>query len=975
LIFASGNAPLLSQTTPPPAPASKSAVEGKDGWDHIDQRLVFLTVELSTVESSLTATNKALKSAGYKLADLTSDADRARQRNNQMDRQGGGPVPWSQFYGTTAKDFFYHPTDDNTIHVNPVPVDQRPPQFDYIYRANEDNRAKAEAAAAAVGNKIDDLLAHRKTLQAEQLSLWCKIAFRGVASQEFSTKPIYRFDPVTTATGDIARQRVDSIKAGSEFVRNIDSAIARAQAGLDNDQKSSLDDLMSATTAARRDVDGRLLALPGIAVELGDSKSPIGQFRLATKQLQDYAENMVDAYRLSTAADVDEDPSRKSTSRGQFQRAVSSYSEALILADKSLNAAAKAWSVTFDSSRSPVQAKPETADSVPAKLEAAKSDHVAALAKARQALVTAIDARLNAAADSGDLNTVKTLQIVKTSAARDGSIAADVKDTSIIAAKSRYDQAVAASNRDLAAAYHQAIRDYTKARQYSDAQATQEELDASGLGGTTGAAGHASPGESSPSAGNVESTLKPGPLMRFSRSLPSFLVGNEFSTSGDGIILNSPVQTRATDLLAKDFVFDVECDRKEHGDPLFIGIGQGIDTRDSKTTAIKIYPAQEAGGYVALTNNDENGQEIGHLPEPGKCMVRVEKIGRSIIYSVGTVEDGKFMPQLSRAVVDIHAFNQDLQDKSAHLYIRAGKGDVLVRAGPSIGANTVANQSRKEIPMGNFPLQRILPGFLGGDMYDITPQGLVPRGIRFQSISPAFLSRDFSCDIAFSYHKDTVGWVGLGEAGTGGRPEKFVGVRIQQGNGGHQVFYLNHSEDNGKNFGEVSEDGTYIARITKQGQEVSFSIGTGEGPAFKPIASRTIGDLSSYDSELNTTNTHLFLGGNIAYNNISLSAPIVPAVAQADPAPLAETPHPAPLVATPSTPAAPATTNPLAAAVPVVTPVKNTFTGWYRIVNKQSGQCLFVEGANKKKPGGRDRPGFRKACGLPGICAQFLQRI
>jgi len=951
LIFASGNAPLLSQTTPPPAPASKSAVEGKDGWDHIDQRLVFLTVELSTVESSLTATNKALKSAGYKLADLTSDADRARQRNNQMDRQGGGPVPWSQFYGTTAKDFFYHPTDDNTIHVNPVPVDQRPPQFDYIYRANEDNRAKAEAAAAAVGNKIDDLLAHRKTLEAEQLSLWCKIAFRGVASQEFSTRPLYRFDPITTATGDAARQHVDAIKAGADFLKAVDAAIARAQAAVGDDQKSALDDLLRATTTARMDVDARLLRLPGIATELADTKSPIGQFRQASKRLQDFAENMTDAYRLSTAADVDEDPGRKSSSRGQFQRAVSSYSEAVIAADKSLDAAAKAWSVTADTSHIPAPVDPGTtaANTVPAKLEAARAEYMATLAKARQTLVAAIDARMNAAADSGDLSAVESLQLAKISAARDGSVTEDAKDPSIVSAKARYDQAVATANHDLASAYHQAIRDYTKARQFTEAKAAQDELNAANLGDSrTVAADGSAPVSVS---GNGEIALKPGPMIALRHSLPPFLVGNEFSSEGDGIVLNSPVQTRAADLLSKDFIFDVECDRKDHGVPLFVGLSQGIAAPDPKTTAIKVYPTHEGGGgFIGMGNND-NCPEMGHLPEPGKCLIRVEKIGRTVIFSIGTVEDGKFMPQLSREVVDIHAFNPDLQDKTTHLYIQGGKGEIFTRVSLTTAESNSANQSRREIPFGSFSLQRTVPGFLTGLTCNVTPDGLIPNGERLQSISPAVLSKNFTCDVAFSYHKHTTGWFGVGQAGTGDRPEKFVGIRIQAGDAGHQVFYFNHSGDNGKDFGETTEAGSYIARITKQGQEVSFSIGTGEGPAFKPIASRTIGDLSSYDSELNTTNTHLFLGGNIAYSNISLSAPIVPAVAQADPAPPAETPHPAPLVATPSTPAAPTTTNPPAAAVPVVTPVKNTFTGWYRIVNKQSGQCLFVEGANKKKPG------------------------
>ena len=36
----------------------------------------------------------------------SADAKRAGKENEKMDRQGGGPVPWSVFYGRTAEKFF-----------------------------------------------------------------------------------------------------------------------------------------------------------------------------------------------------------------------------------------------------------------------------------------------------------------------------------------------------------------------------------------------------------------------------------------------------------------------------------------------------------------------------------------------------------------------------------------------------------------------------------------------------------------------------------------------------------------------------------------------------------------------------------------------------------------------------------------------------------------------------------------------------
>src|SRR4051812_36760165 len=204
----------------PPKPATQPV---PPGWEEIDQRLVFLTVQLSTIESSIDATDKALKLNGYQKIAKEAAADQAAKSNELMDRKGGGPVGWQDFYGKTAEKFFYHPRDGNTLHVNPLPIAQRPPQFDYIYRANEDNRAKAEADAARIGNKIDDLLAYRKQLETEQTALWCKIAFRGGSSMELSARPLYRLELTSAATDEAGKQNLEAAKAAVAFMRAIDA--------------------------------------------------------------------------------------------------------------------------------------------------------------------------------------------------------------------------------------------------------------------------------------------------------------------------------------------------------------------------------------------------------------------------------------------------------------------------------------------------------------------------------------------------------------------------------------------------------------------------------------------------------------------------------------------------------------------------------------------------------------------------------
>ena len=53
----------------------------------------------------------------------------------------------------------------------PLSAQQRPPQFDFIYRANNNQQAKAEADIAKMAGKVDQLLARRRQLEAEQSRL------------------------------------------------------------------------------------------------------------------------------------------------------------------------------------------------------------------------------------------------------------------------------------------------------------------------------------------------------------------------------------------------------------------------------------------------------------------------------------------------------------------------------------------------------------------------------------------------------------------------------------------------------------------------------------------------------------------------------------------------------------------------------------------------------------------------------------
>ena len=470
---------IAGRTTGQPPEAAKP------DWDEIDQRLVFLTVQLSTVESSIAATDKSLKKNGYLKIAKEEVAEQARLENDR----DGGPVLWQEFYGLTVEKFYYHPEDGSTVRVKVGAVAARPPQIDYIYRANEANRLRAETDAAEIGSKIEDLLAYRKQLETEQSALWMKIAFRGVSSHELTTKPLYSLNLSAAGADELSKQALECARAGVAFVRSVDSELAAAQKGMD-DPTATLDHLVQVTTTARTDLQAKLLAQPILSAVIRDPKMPLAKFSRAAKRIDDLAQNLSDAYRLAAECDEKDDLGGKRSYRGQVQQSAVDLATMLLSADQALTLATSEWNISSLAPNKPeVGPEMSSVDSIPGRLEAAKATHQSETKLARKTLVATIDVQMNAAADAGDLASVQALQSAKFKAAREGSIADDMTDQAVLAAKKATDQAVEAANVRLAAAYKQAIADYTKARKISEAVAVQDEFIALGLTSTSSTTG------------------------------------------------------------------------------------------------------------------------------------------------------------------------------------------------------------------------------------------------------------------------------------------------------------------------------------------------------------------------------------------------------------------------------------------------------------------------------------------------------
>jgi hypothetical protein len=238
-----------------------------------------------------------------------------------------------------------------------TPVD-RPPQFDFIYRANADAQARAAAETAALGTKIDQLLARRRQLEAEQSALWFKISLRGLSSRDLSDKPSYRFEPQASQTDDRTKQRLAAVAAACKFMRIINTLVKQAQPALDHDQGYVYAQLHQGVASACDELRTVLLSQPTLYEELDDSQSELGRFNRAARHLEDSSQNLVDAYRLAGDGDRAGDDQRKDSFRGQLQESAIDFTETVITADRVFTTVIHNWKVLPDISR-PVPPEPK----------------------------------------------------------------------------------------------------------------------------------------------------------------------------------------------------------------------------------------------------------------------------------------------------------------------------------------------------------------------------------------------------------------------------------------------------------------------------------------------------------------------------------------------------------------------------------------------------------------------------------------
>jgi hypothetical protein len=335
-------------------------------WDE-DKRFDFLMERLASLEASLDAVERAIAKASGKKGARQGEARRADAGNSAMDRKGGGPMKWNEFYGTTAEKFFYHPVDPNTTYHTStvlsqvgsqqedkagasvqgnsgVPVHQRPPQFDYIYRANRNAKERAEADAAAIQGKLDALNERREKLEAEQAELWGRLAFRAIQRLNIPRRPELRFRLVAASTDPGDESRAVVLEAAARFLATSLLIIDKAE----KEQATALGNIRHIITDARNEFDDVLVSEASVTADSSDKDKPLEQFTALAQLLDDTSNNLSESYEVALDGGQFNDTARKDQFRGLLQRSLIEYAQVVMALDESVRVLQKEWGVKVD---------------------------------------------------------------------------------------------------------------------------------------------------------------------------------------------------------------------------------------------------------------------------------------------------------------------------------------------------------------------------------------------------------------------------------------------------------------------------------------------------------------------------------------------------------------------------------------------------------------------------------------------------
>jgi hypothetical protein len=319
----------------------------------LTDRQASLLMQLSEAEANIKTINQALIRTGYKVGLAYQQIESSQKGNEIMDRKGGGPVGWEQFYGSTAAGFNYHSSFDvhaqrangystldahaNGSRLTPI---QRPQQFDYIYRANDEQVSRAQEQIAALSQNQAALLTRRQQHEMNQSRIWTEFSWEQIRDQEIPFRPLYRFklqpDDVHTAV----------LRGPVLFLRTADKALALALDSMDGDQSavfSALSQRIKTAYGALQESMADVMYSPQLSPT--DAKDA-DAIKTLCKNVTEECSVIADNFTQAMQSDAAKEDASKLAYRAQLQSSLARLSTLMSDLDHHINTEAATWHIT-----------------------------------------------------------------------------------------------------------------------------------------------------------------------------------------------------------------------------------------------------------------------------------------------------------------------------------------------------------------------------------------------------------------------------------------------------------------------------------------------------------------------------------------------------------------------------------------------------------------------------------------------------
>jgi hypothetical protein len=179
-----------------------------------------------------------------------------------------------------------------------------------------------------------------------------------------------------------------------------------------------------------------------------------------------------------------------------------------------------------------------------------------------------------------------------------------------------------------------------------------------------------------PAAAALHGSLVDLPAVQFTANLPPDLeCDGTFSVFKDRIVIPELTYLRTKDggFLHKDFVMELWLTVDPKKPKAFIGVGSGRNGEHAQPVN-SIYMVVKADGRIEMATREGHGDEhIGKELDPGEFVVRLEKRGLAVTYSIGTEQNGSFEPDVTKTFIDITKTPADFNDRNMHIFFGGGQ--------------------------------------------------------------------------------------------------------------------------------------------------------------------------------------------------------------------------------------------------------------------------------------------------------------